>query len=422
MSIVTFADVASPSVSFSTEHENEALVLELIDTKWFQRLRGISQTANTRLVYMFSEHSRFGHSVGVAHLATSLMKKLARTTPNEIQKYSLAVSAAALLHDVGHIAPGSHTAYKTWFPTTKDIHEEVGCRIIREDTELNKIFAKYSSELPETICSILQETESVPPWTWQVISGGGWNADRGNWCIVDSILAGVSYGEYNVAALTDSMCLTSDGNLALKENRLDAMMHFALSRHAMYRQVYQHRVLMSSDRINWAIAKRARALGSALEFADDVMKDVLAVDSPEHLSLDDIFSMQESWWLYHLSKWQHSKDKILSDLCQRLLYRDLFKTIRIRPDEDTDKLYAHATKAVQDAGFDPEYYLHRCDLSFMHQGDYQQSMLVQMDDGSLQPMVEAEPLFEALLKETNEPPKSWLAMPAEAKALLGRPR
>ncbi len=422
MSVVTFADVASPSVSFSTEHENEALILELIDTKWFQRLRNISQTANTRLVYMFSEHSRFGHSVGVAHLATTLMKKLARNSPAEINHYSLAVSAAALLHDLGHIAPGSHTAYKTWFPTTKDIHEEVGCRIIREDKELNTIFEKYTPNLAETICAILQETSEVPPWTWQVISGGGWNADRGNWCIVDSILAGVSYGEYNVAALTDSMCLTKDGNLALKENRLDAMMHFALSRHAMYRQVYQHRVLMSSDRINWAIAKRARALRGDLPFVDDTMRDVLAVDSPEHLSLDDIFAMQESWWLYHLGKWQKSSDPILSDLCGRLLLRNLFKTIRIRPDEDIETLYTEAQQAVEEAGFDPEYYLHRCDLSYMHRGDYQQSMLVQMDDGSLQSMVEAEPLFEALLKETNEVPKSWLAMPQEAKAILGRPR
>ena len=56
MSDITFADVVHQSVSFSKNDPAEALLLNLIDTPWFQRLRDISQTANTRLVYMFSEH------------------------------------------------------------------------------------------------------------------------------------------------------------------------------------------------------------------------------------------------------------------------------------------------------------------------------------------------------------------------------
>ena len=74
---------------------------------------------------------------------------------------------------------------------------------------------------------------------------------------MDSVLAGVSYGKYNIPALVDSILITNDKQLALMENRLDAMLHFMVSRHAMYRQIYQHRVLLAADMLNKAVVQRA---------------------------------------------------------------------------------------------------------------------------------------------------------------------
>ncbi|MCB0352742.1 MAG: HD domain-containing protein [Bdellovibrionales bacterium] len=422
MSIVSFADVAFPSVSFDSQESASQLVLELIDTEWFQRLRDISQTANTRLVYMFSEHSRFGHCVGVAFLAKFLLDHLSLSKRDLIEPYRGAVLAAALLHDIGHLAPGSHTAYKTWFPDAVDIHEELACRIISESTELRSILENFDPGTTDTVCAILREEHDLPPWTWEVISGGGWNADRGNWCIVDSVLAGVRYGQYNIEALVSAIGLSQDGHLILRENRLDAMMHFALSRHAMYRQVYQHRTLMASDTLNTAIAQRARDLQDKLEFQDPIMRRVLKVTSPFDLSLEELFEMKESWWRYHLSQWSRSNDSILADLSQRLLFRRLFKTIRVLHDEDEHDLFQQAKQAVRQAGYDPQYYLHRFGLSNMHRGDHRQSMLVLMDDNSVKRMKEAEPLFGALMEQREEALRSWIALPKEAKELLGRER
>ena len=300
MSTITFADVAHQSISFSEEIPSQALVLELVNTPWFQRLRDISQTANTRLVYMFSEHSRFGHSLGVAYLADMLMDKLSSHYADQVARFRSAVSVAALLHDIGHMAPGSHTAFKTWFPDKPDTHEDISARVIKNDPVISKILARGGKDLSDEVIKVLSESSDLPSWTWQIISGGGWNVDRGNWCIVDSILAGVSYGKYNIPALTESIVITPDGTLALNENRLDAMMHFAISRHAMYRQIYQHRAILATDTINKAIVMRARDLGNKIPFADSYMKEVLCAASPEDLSLDTIFFMRESWWRYHL--------------------------------------------------------------------------------------------------------------------------
>lgn len=419
---VAFADVVHQLIGFDPSIPSQKIALDLIDSGWIQRLRDISQTANTRLVYMFSEHSRFGHSLGVSYLANLLMSKLSTDFGDEIEDYRTAVSAAALLHDVGHLAPGSHTAFKTWFPTIEDSHEELAVRVVRDSTEVRSILDKHDPKLADTITKILQESPDVPPWTWEIISGGGWNVDRGNWCIVDSILAGVSYGRYNIPALIESMVITSDKHLALRENRLDAMVHFALSRHAMYRQIYQHRVLLSADTLNTAIAKRARAISSELPFADDAMKEVLNASNPSQLSLDTIYAMRESWWRYHVARWSCAKDSTLSDLCDRLLRRRLFKTVRVSEIDSKDQLLERAKKAVKDAGFDSDYYLHEITTLNVNVNDFKKSMPVLMEDGRIRHLSDAEPLFAALAKDSGVLNRTWLVMPKEAKEKLGRIR
>ena len=418
---ITFADVVHQSIHFSSDAPSEAVVLDLLENPWLQRLRDISQTANTRLVYMFSEHSRFGHCLGVAYLANMVMNRLARDHERVIAPYRTAVSAAALLHDIGHLAPGSHTAWKTWFPDRPDEHEEIAVRIIREDQALNTILHQYGPATADTVAKILDESSDLPAWTWQIISGGGWNVDRGNWCMVDSIMAGVSYGKYNIPALTESIVLTKDNHLALEENRLDAMMHFMVSRHAMYRQVYQHRVQLATDTLTAAVVKRARDLGGKIDFCDNAMQNALEAKSASDLTLKTIFNMRESWWRYHLSRWSEGNDAILSDLSLRILNRRLLKTVRVSSNDDSDKLYASAKAAVENAGFDSRYYLHHIEAANMHMGDSKQSMSVIMDDGRLISLAAADPLFDALLIDRGQKNR-WLALPAEAKALLGRKR
>ena len=417
----TFADVVHQQLAFSREVPSQALVLELTDSDWVQRLRDISQTANTRLVYMFSEHSRFGHSLGVAYLADSLMERLSRHNP-EVAEYRTAVAAAALLHDVGHLAPGSHTAHKTWFPEGPDEHELTACRIVESDPALHTIFHRYGADMAKTVAAILREDPKLPPWTWEIISGGGWNVDRGNWCAVDSVMAGVTYGRYNIAALTESLFIDTEGHLALRENRLDAMMHFAVSRHAMYRQLYQHRVLLAADTINAAVVRRLRDLHGKVNFADDEMRSTLSAKSAADLPLNTIYAMRESWWRYHLGRWSNDSDPILSDLSQRLLNRRLFKTVRIQPGDDPQTLQKQAAAAVSKAGFDPRYYLHSITSANVHAGDSEHSLRVLAEDGNFKQLGDADPLFNTLLTGADSYRQSWLALPREAKEILGRTR
>lgn len=419
---VSFADVSHEQVQFDRNDLVEALILELIDNEWTQRLRDISQTANTRLVYMFSEHSRFGHSLGVAYLALLLLKKLELEFPEKVRPHRAAVAIAALLHDLGHLAPGSHTAFKSWFPNEPDGHEELAIRIVTGDTSVSTLLRETVPTLPEEVAAILREDSSLPPWTWEVLSGGGWNIDRGNWCVADSVMAGVSYGKYNIAALTEAMVLTEDNHIALRENRLDAMMHFTVSRHAMYRQIYQHRVLLSADTLNRAIVQRARDISGTLPFADETMRHALAVSSPSKLALEHVFKMRESWWRYHLMQWLDSSDSVLVDLSRRLLNRELLKTVRINPEDDIEQLRAEARSQVEALGYDPRYYLHQVSTVDVLRKEHGQATRIVTDNGTVVPLHAAEPFFAALADEGAASERSWFVMPEEAKTKLGRAR
>lgn len=436
MSTVTFADVVHQAITFSETDRTEALILSLIDTPWVQRLRDVSQTASTNLVYMYSEHSRFGHSLGVAYLASELTKRLEIEFPEQVAPFRTAVVVAALLHDIGHLAPGSHTAFKVWFPKAQDSHESIAVRIIREDREIAKLLGEFSSTLADQVVAILEESPDLPPWTWQILSGGGWNVDRGNWCIADSILCGVTYGRYNIPALVGALTLAKDGSLILEESRLDAMVHFSVSRLAMYKQVYLHRVLLAADALLGAVVTRIRDIadGSMLSKAcDDEMLQVIKAHSPETLPLETICTMRECWWRYHLMQWRRSSDSILSDLADRVINRRLFKTVRIREHEDAQVLIKDAQSAVTESGFDPRYYLHKTTTSLALDSHESRSMGVRMDDGSIKPLTQADPLFSALsdtLLDGDAESKtasrtglrSWLALPQEAKLKLGRNR
>jgi deoxynucleoside triphosphate triphosphohydrolase SAMHD1 len=80
-----------------------------MDTRPFQRLRDVKQLGTAEKVYMNCTHSRFEHSVGVAHLAGTLCYRIQQSQPSLqcTAKDVICVQLAGLLHDIGH-GPFSH--------------------------------------------------------------------------------------------------------------------------------------------------------------------------------------------------------------------------------------------------------------------------------------------------------------------------
>jgi hypothetical protein len=59
----------------------DGLCLRIIDTKEFQRLRELKQLGTCDFVFHGATHSRFSHSIGVAHIAEQVVRTLMRNQP-----------------------------------------------------------------------------------------------------------------------------------------------------------------------------------------------------------------------------------------------------------------------------------------------------------------------------------------------------
>jgi HD superfamily phosphohydrolase len=345
----------------------QRVIKGLMDTPLLQRSDHIGQLATAHLVFRDGNHSRFGHSVGSALLTAELLGTISARSSDavraQIKEWGPAVVAFAMLHDGGHIAPGSHLAHRVWFPGQPDSHEALSRRIIEEDLGLRvHISRAIDPSGYQKLCKIIKEPEndpSVPRWTWQIITGGGFNADRGDWVQRDAEQCGVQYGNYDLLSIKKGLVITEAGDLALKEKAVPTLNSFFVSRADMYLNVYNHETCRVGARMMALIGQRARELFDAKEplYADETMKGVLSAKNGLQLELPVVLNMTESWWQQHVNAWAaEGNDAILKSLCNKLIKRELFKIVNPK-DSDFNQLRTSLRAGVSAKGLDPKYFL-----------------------------------------------------------------
>jgi len=328
------------------------LLIRLIDTSEFQRLRRIKQLGLGLYTYQGAEHSRFTHSLGALHLMTRILDQL--TDRHDIDAEDrVAARGAALLHDVGH-GPFSHAMENILGVH----HEQMTMRtVLSEETELGRLLRSYSRELPQRIASIIEGTFK-PAALGQLVSSQ-LDVDRMDYLLRDSLMTGAKYGLYDLEWIINALQIDEERDrIYVAARGVFAIEEYLQARYYMFRQVYFHRTLRSAEAVLRSALLRALALvergasvwcATGTSFEKVLRRQSLSIT--EHLEMDD------SDVIFHMKQWQHSSDAVLSDLSRRFIGRRLFKAIDLdMPQEEREDFLDAARAAVTHRGFDPEYY------------------------------------------------------------------
>src|SRR5713226_1198498 len=151
MSERIYRDPVHNIIRLRTDTAEGELMVRLIDTAEFQRLRRIKQLGLGLYTYQGAEHSRFTHSLGALHLMTRVLDRLGENY-RIAEDDRAAARAAALLHDVGH-GSFSHVMEKV----LGFHHERWTVQVLlSEQTEVGALLRSHSSELPLKVASIIE--------------------------------------------------------------------------------------------------------------------------------------------------------------------------------------------------------------------------------------------------------------------------
>ena len=340
-------------ISLNEAVADDRLIVDLIDSAEFQRLRRIKQLGLAMFTYQGAEHSRFTHSIGVMHLMTRALDLLAAN--HRIDDEARVVGrAGALLHDLGH-GPFSHVIEKVFHFH----HEDWSSRIVLDEgTEVNQILRQFDPTLPEKLASLYRH-DYRPAYISQLVSSQ-LDCDRMDYLLRDSLMTGAKYGIYDLEWVLHALNIDERSDRVYVEAKgLYAVEEYLQARYYMFRQVYFHRTLRSAEAVLVSTLRRAGELMRqdrlGFRLRDSVFEKLLdggEVTTAEYLQLDDTDVT------FHLKQWAADADPILADLAKRFIQRKLFKAMDVElTDEAAERFWAAARETIAAAGYDPEYYL-----------------------------------------------------------------
>ena len=296
------------------------LIFDLIQHPWFQRLRNIRQLGLTNLVYPGALHTRFQHSLGTLHLMRQALDNLKYKGVEISDAEDEAAQAAILLHDIGH-GPFSHLLEKTFISSMT--HEDFTALFMER---LNR---QYEGRL-ELAIRIFKD-EYPRRFLHQLVSGQ-LDVDRLDYLTRDSFFSGVAEGVVGTERIIKMLNVVDD-QLVADVKALYSIEKFIISRRLMYWQVYLHKTVHVAEVMLVLCLRRAKLLWNIQPdfFLPEQMrlffeKEYVIDDFQRDSSLLDNYAVlddRDIW--YAVKQWRSHKDRVLSDLSERLYNRNLFR-------------------------------------------------------------------------------------------------
>ncbi|GBO53491.1 hypothetical protein APA_1398 [Pseudanabaena sp. lw0831] len=400
----TYNDPIHGAITLDSNDRTEALLIQLIDTPEFQRLRRIRQLDIAYFTFHGAEGSRFTHSLGVMALTRRAFDTIATKYPY-LSIHRTLVLVAALLHDLGH-GPYSHASEEVFGSN----HEIWTLRLLKF-SQIAEVLNSFSTELIADLERVFTKKYSVP-FIYQLISSQI-DCDRLDYLERDSYFTGAKYGQLDLDRIL--LALRFDPisqNLVIGRKGMVAIEHYLTVRYFMYLQVYNHPKNLAARFLLERIFRRAKVLiGMGVQdqiFSDRTMMAWLTKE-PQSLTCEEYFASDDIVFAYHMHRWRDSSDRTLADLCRRFLDRDLFRATDISHLDDIqqqESLDSWREKLISQ-GLEPKYY---CGIRVSRTKGYsiyKQGINVQTEQG-LQDIARLSSLVQAIVQPIQ---RAWLLHP-----------
>ena len=311
-----FHDPIHKEIIIDTGKPEELMIMELIDTLAFQRLRRIKQLGAASLLFHGAESSRFTHSIGVFCVARKIYKRLIEKNP-EFNKTKFILFGAALLHDLGH-GPLSHTSEAIF----SHDHEYWSKTLVKNYPPITSILKNFGSELPNQIGELFV-TKSLFLNPLKTLISSEIDCDRLDYLLRDSYNTGTKYGLVDLERIISALTFSPDGNIAIKPKGVIAIEHFLVLRNMMYRTIYNHRINEISTWILEKIVFTIKNNSNKKIWLDENMRKWIF--TPKNLDIHNFLANDDIIFYYHLIRWKDESFEPIKTLCEMFIDRNLLK-------------------------------------------------------------------------------------------------
>ncbi|XP_029579762.1 deoxynucleoside triphosphate triphosphohydrolase SAMHD1 isoform X1 [Salmo trutta] len=252
--------------------EMHPLLVRIMDTPQFQRLRHIKQLGGAYFVFPGASHNRFEHSIGVGYLAGQLVQVLNERQPELLisSRDILCVQIAGLCHDLGH-GPFSHMFDRMFIPKmcpkSKWKHEEASLAMFDHLVSVNAlepVMKDHGLVLPDDLVFIKEQIagpqNTVPPrqgwpykgrpedksFLYEIVANkiSGIDVDKWDYFARDCYHLGIQNNFDYHRFLKFARVCEVDGKkqICTREKEVGNLYDMFHTRNYLHRKAYQHKV------------------------------------------------------------------------------------------------------------------------------------------------------------------------------------